>query len=91
MFFNFLILSNEFRIGLQNTNSYINFREWSSGVFQPKVQNFYSSFAEENSFNPQLGQIFSYDEMWLENIINNSEITNILKNNILYSKYLNSI
>ena len=47
--------------------------------FSRKVQNFYSSFAEENSFNPQLGQIFSYDEMWLENIINNSEITNILK------------
>ena len=90
LFFNFLILSNEFRIGLQNTKSYINFREWSSGVYQPKVQNFYSSFAEENSFNPQLGQIFSYDEMWLENIINNSEIINLLKNNILYSEYLNS-
>ena len=87
LFFNYLILKNEFRVGLENTESYIFFREWSSGKVQPKESEFYKSFDKKNSFNPSLGQIFSYDETWLTNIINNSDFSEEIINNKIYKQY----
>jgi hypothetical protein len=91
LFFYYMIILNDFRVGLEGLKSYIKFREWSSGFTQPNQSSFYESFNQSNSFNPSLGQIFSYDEIWINKMAQNSDITEKLLSNKLYKSYINTL
>lgn len=91
LFFYYIVILNDFRVGLKGLNSYIKFRDWSSGSIQPNQNLFYESFNQSNSFNPSLGQIFSYDEIWINKMAQDSDISDKLLNNNLYSAYIKTL
>lgn len=91
LFFYYMVILNDFRVGLEGQTSYIKFRDWSNGFTQPNQNLFYDSFKKSNSFNPSLGQIFSYDEKWINKMAKNSDITEKLLSNKLYHDYIKSL
>lgn len=91
LFFYYIILQKDFRIGLNLKNQYIYFREWSNGKNQPKEVNFLNSFNEKFTFNNQAGQIFSHNETWLNSLYEEKFCEQRLEKNKLYDTYLKKL